>query len=123
DSETFEVSAKDHEYPEVASIVAYALAFKKTYDDPCASVLMPADASIGANGGTIEATVNIDTTCSWTAEAVPAWVTISPKNGTGSQKLTLQVLPSGRPRKATLNIAGHCFVVTQYGPGEHSQQP
>jgi len=72
--------------------------------------------SVGGDGS-----VNVTTAggCSWTVDAVPAWVTITSGNGgsgNGTVSYTVLANTNGSTRSAALEIAGRNYVISQGAP-------
>jgi hypothetical protein len=82
----------------------------------CSSVISPASAAFGRNGG--NGTVGVTSTCGWTAVSQASWIrVVSGAAGNGNGTVSYSVLKfTGKPgssRTGTITIAGQTFTVTQ----------
>ena len=85
----------------------------------CSYAVTPATQSIGAQGGTADATIATTTGCPWTAVSNAAWLSIT-SSGSGSSNATVNYSIAANTtttsRNGTLTIAGRTVTVTQ-APG------
>jgi len=85
----------------------------------CSYTIGPTSGSFMASGGMGLIAVIGDLGCSWTAISNSSWVTITPGAG-GSEYGVVNysvAAYSGSYRTGTLTVAGHTFMVYQWGPG------
>ncbi len=83
----------------------------------CNVALNPSGVTAPSTAGTY--TINLSTTCTWTAASNVAWITLpsGSSTGTGNAVVTYSVAanPSAQPRTGTITIGGQAFTVTQNG--------
>ncbi|MCX8494777.1 MAG: BACON domain-containing carbohydrate-binding protein [Akkermansiaceae bacterium] len=89
--------------------------------------LSPQTATLGADGGTISASLTLASNVTWSAVSSADWLQIT-SGGSGSGSTTLQVFAAANPtvttRSATITIAGRQFTVSQAGmPAEIAYTP
>ena len=79
----------------------------------CDYQLSPPAATLGSSGGT--GSVNVTTTCSWTAASSAPWLNVLTRTGTGSADIHYSVsrLPTADSRTATISIGSATFTLTQ----------
>ena len=85
----------------------------------CSYTVSPTTQSIGAAGGTADATVSTTSGCPWTAVSNDAWLSItSSGSGSGSATVNYSAAANGTSssRSGTLTIAGQTVTITQ-APG------
>jgi hypothetical protein len=82
---------------------------------PCTYKLSAASLTFTATAGSSTVTLTAGGTgCSWTASSGAAWLTVSPRSGTGTAVVTLSVAGNnGALRTATATIGGQTMTVTQ----------
>jgi hypothetical protein len=82
----------------------------------CSYTLNPTSHTATAAGGQTAVAVTAAAGCPWSTSGLPGWIAFSsgngPGTGGGTVNLTIQA-NSGAARSATLQIAGHPFVVNQ----------
>ena len=80
----------------------------------CTFALNPTSYAAPAAGGSRTVDVTTAAGCGWSSSGVPAWVTLAPSSGTGSQTINLTVAATtGGERDASFTIAGQTFTVNQ----------
>ncbi len=87
----------------------------------CAFSVAPSNVSVPANGGAGEITVTASaSTCTWTARADDAWISLEAGGGTGSGRLAFTVAAnSGAARTGSVTVAGRQVTIAQpAGPSE-----
>ena len=85
----------------------------------CSYTVSPTTQSIGAAGGTANATISTTSGCPWTAVSNDTWLsTTSSGSGSGSATVNYSAAANGTSssRSGTLTIAGQTVTVTQ-SPG------
>jgi len=81
----------------------------------CTFSLAPANASVGASGGTGSINVSAGTGCAWTATSNASWITITGgAGGTGNGTVSYIVQPNiNSSRTGTITVGGQTFTVSQ----------
>jgi hypothetical protein len=84
----------------------------------CTYTIQPGGQTMAAGGGpgTIDITATVNT-CSWTAAANAAWITVTGgASGSGNGRVEFTVAPNaGASRSGTISVAGHTFTLSQAG--------
>jgi uncharacterized protein DUF4082/Big-like domain-containing protein/N,N-dimethylformamidase beta subunit-like protein/purple acid phosphatase-like protein/all-beta uncharacterized protein/BACON domain-containing protein len=86
--------------------------------EPCAYVLSPPAADIGAAAASRSVGVTTSSDCGWDASSQAAWITITggaTASGSGNVSYGVAANPSSIPRVGTITLAGQTFTVTQAG--------
>ena len=83
----------------------------------CSASVTPLTLSTSAADGSLTVTIQTGSSCVWAIQGRPDWITFSESAvATGPGEVTLNVAAnSGRPRTATVSIAGISVSVTQQG--------
>jgi Domain of unknown function (DUF5666)/Viral BACON domain len=84
---------------------------------PCTYSIAPAEASIGAAGGSLSFTVTTLTGCSWSSASNTPWISIaSGSSGTAGATVGLRIEANGgAARTGTVAVAGQTFTARQAG--------
>jgi hypothetical protein len=84
---------------------------------PCTFSIAPADASVGASGGTLSFTLTTLTGCQWSAASQAAWIALSsPATGTASAAVGVTIaVNGGAAREGVVTVGGTTFTVRQAG--------
>jgi hypothetical protein len=82
---------------------------------PCTYSIAPAEASIGAAGGSLSFSVTTLAGCSWSAASNAPWISVSSgASGTASGTVGLTIgANSGAARDGTVSVAGRTFTASQ----------
>lgn len=81
----------------------------------CSYAWTPSSQAVTAGGGSFQAAVTTAATCTWTAAANAAWVTLETTSGTGPGPVAFRVAANDAtsPRAATLTVQGQGFEIRQ----------
>jgi hypothetical protein len=92
---------------------------------PCTYSIAPAEASIGAAGGSLSMSVTTLTGCSWSAASNTPWISVSSgASGTASATVGLTIgANSGGAREGTVAVAGRTFTARQAGASSAPPAP
>lgn len=85
---------------------------------PCVYSITPSSTTLGASGGSGQATVTATPGCSWTPMTTDDWIFVDPQTRSGTQPLGFTYLPRGSystSRTATVSVGTATFTLTQTG--------
>jgi hypothetical protein len=92
---------------------------------PCTYSIAPAEAAIGAAGGSLSFSVTTLTGCSWSAASSTPWISIaSGTSGTASATVDLRIEANGgAARNGAVAVAGQTFTARQAGASSAPPTP
>jgi hypothetical protein len=117
---TFTADETPSSLPRSGTVSIAGQTFAITQDGaPCAFVLNPASAAVGAGGGSGSFEVNTKEGCTWNATSTEAWLRVT-AGGNGSGDGTVSFSADANPgtaRTGTIVVGGRTFMASQAGAG------
>jgi hypothetical protein len=110
-------SPNDRNEPRHATVDVGGRSIRISQQAECGVTLSSSAISVAAEGGAATVSVTTGPGCTWRAQGVPPWMTVTPNVGTGSAAVTVTVAPSSAEsgRTGTFRIGDQSITVMQGG--------